>query len=37
MRRIGDGECGVRDALRLNGGVPLSPAAPVMTCGEALG
>jgi hypothetical protein len=33
-----DGDCVVRNALRLGaGGVPLSPAAPVMRCGEALG
>jgi len=33
-----DGDCVVRKALRLGaGGVPLSPAAPAMSCGEALG
>jgi len=33
-----DGDCTVRNALRPGGGaVPLSPAAPVMTCAEALG
>jgi len=33
-----DGDCVVSNALRLGGGViPLSPAAPVMSCAEALG